>query len=268
MEIWYWMSIKKLEIAFELDLWPAQLTPHVYYYMHMYYTMWSKNRQPTYKGYNFVTTDEDSLIINKMLLDQCTDGARKRILQGYYMIAKIAYLKGLYTVFHFLYQNNLLKKTMKEIELGYAYDAKLTLNQDVFFVSGLTYEECKSKLDEELGTNPSAGLLAIKTELFDTSKILQAALKHLGLAEADSALLTGMSKVTRTSNLRHCSHCRSFFSSSPTKKITSLPLWLNLRSIKSLPSTALSLLIKLVCFQIPSCILLILVPGLHADFLL
>lgn len=196
------MSVKKLEIGFELDMWPPQLTPHVYFWMHFYYTQWQKNRQPTYRNFDFRSVDEDSMAINKMLLDSCDEGTRKRILQGYHMAAKIVYLKSLYTLFHLLYKEELLKKMMTDVELGFAYDARLTLNQDVFFMRGYSYQECITELEEALKDGVQPGLLAIKAELFEASKLLTSAAKHLDLPEPDKATLSSMSKVDLSTNLR------------------------------------------------------------------
>lgn len=195
LEIWYWMSIKKLEIGFELDLWPTQLTQHVYFWMHILYSQWDKNRTATYKGFSFTATDEDSMIINKMLLDQCDASTKKRILQGYHMGAKITYLRSLSTVFHWLFQNNLLKKMMTDVEVHYAYDARLTLNQDVFFLKSYTFQECQQEMEEPLKENASTGLMGVKAQLFEASKVLGLAVKYLGLSEAENATLAGMSKV-------------------------------------------------------------------------
>lgn len=189
------MSIKKMEIGFELDLWPTQLTAHVYFWMHILYSQWDKNRAPTYKGFALTATDEDSMIINKMLLDQCDASTRKRILQGYHMQAKITYLKSLSAVFHWLYQKNLLKKMMTELEVNHAYDARLTLNQDVFFLKSYTFQECQAEMESLLKEDASAGLLAIKLQLFEASKLLGLAVKYLGLTEEENAKLNGMSKV-------------------------------------------------------------------------
>lgn len=206
MEIALWTLSKKLEIGFELDLWPNQLVSYVLFWMHSLTNHMNSNRVAYMAP--FIPHDQkgDVLVLNKLYYSQKNERTRGLVFTSYVDYGRLALIKANLVILWMLDQAGALKRFMNERELELAYDAKVYLPfSEFFFIKRQRYHDAKKEMQQQieaLGASVSSAdqnaeiLMKVKAELFEASKDVNVAAKEVIEPEHEKTELANLAKVS------------------------------------------------------------------------
>ncbi len=144
-----WTLSKKLQISFDLDMWPKQLYPFVFYMLDAISTEYQKNSEFKTPYFDYLKDTEND---KNMLLFTAFNDVRKRVVvRCFENVAKIAFCKAMTKITYILAQVKVIKPMMTEEELRLAYDAKILYSmKDIFFVPRLDFNRAKAVIEKDL----------------------------------------------------------------------------------------------------------------------
>lgn len=205
MELALWTSSKKLEIGFELDLWPTQLVPFVLFWMHSMTNHMNGNRVAFLHPFSPYERKVELLALNKFYYDEKTARGRGFIYASYFDFGRLALMKANLVIVWLLEQAGAVKRFMNERELELAYDAKIYLPfADFFFIKRQRFYEAQKEINDQitaLGANVIYSkknteiLMKVKGELFEASKDLNLASKEILENETEKTEIANLAKV-------------------------------------------------------------------------
>lgn len=151
MELALWTSSKKLEIGFELDLWPTQMAPYVLFWMHSMTNHMNGNRIAFLHPFTPSGQVGDVLVYNKLYYSPDNPRTRGFIYASYFEFGRLALMKANLVILWLLDRAGAIKKFMNDRELELAYDAKVYLPfSDFFFVKKQRFHEAKEEIDKQI----------------------------------------------------------------------------------------------------------------------
>jgi hypothetical protein len=151
MELALWTSSKKLEIGFEIDLWPTQIVPYVLFWMHNITSHMNGNRVAFLSPFTPNNHKGDALLYNKMFYSQKNERTKSFILESYVDFGRMALIKANLVMLWLLCQEGATKKFMTERELRLAYDAKIYQPfADFFFFKRPTFADASEDISQQI----------------------------------------------------------------------------------------------------------------------
>ena len=151
MEFALWSSSKKLEIGFEIDIWPAQLVPYILFWMHNITSHMNGNRVAYLSPFTPMDHKGDALTYNKVIYGQKNDRSRHSIVMSYIDYGRLALMKANLVILRLLDKAGAMKQFMTDKEIELTYDAKIyNPFSDFFFFKRQRYNEAKEEIEEQL----------------------------------------------------------------------------------------------------------------------
>ena len=153
MELALWTSSKKLEIGFEIDIWPHQMVPYVLFWMHNITSHMNGNRVAFLAPFNPNDHKGDALVYNKMFYAQKSERTKGSILTSYIDFGRLALMKANLIMLWILNKEGAMKRFMTDRELELAYDAKIYLPfSDFFFIRRPVFKDATKEIDDQMST--------------------------------------------------------------------------------------------------------------------
>lgn len=141
--------MKKLQIGFDLHMWPEQMFPYVFYMLETTLTDYQRNSEFKTPYFDYLkNTDNDR---NVLLFDAFNETQRRVVVTCFENVAKIAFCKAMMKITYILAQAKVIRHMMSEEELKLAYDAKILLSfKDAFFLARSDFAKTKALIEKEL----------------------------------------------------------------------------------------------------------------------
>lgn len=147
MELALWTLSRKLEIGFELDLWPQQMMPHVLYWMHSITTHMNGNRVAFLSPFSPSDQTGNILTYNQLLYSQMKERARGFVFNAYFDYGRLTLMKANLVMLALLDKAGALRKFMTDRELELSYDAKIYLPfSEYFFIKRPRFNEAQGEI--------------------------------------------------------------------------------------------------------------------------